>query len=82
MDKLRKKIDELDVQILDLLNERAKCVLEIGRIKQQQQTSVVVPQREQELLSRMVALNQGPMTEEMVRHLYQNIMDTLKVLQK
>ena len=82
MDKLRNRIDELDAELLELLNERAKCVMEIGAIKQKEQTEVVVPQREKELLDRLTLLNEGPMTERMVHHLFQEIIDTLKDLQK
>lgn len=82
MDKLRNRIDELDAELLELLNERAKCVMEIGEIKQKEQTEVVVPQREKELLDRLTLLNEGPMTERMVQHLFQEIIDTLKDLQK
>ena len=82
MDKLRNRIDELDAELLELLNERAKCVMEIGAIKQIEQTEVGVPQREKELLERLTLLNEGPMTERMVHHLFQEIIDTLKDLQK
>ena len=82
MNKLRNRIDELDAELLELLNERAKCVMEIGAIKQKEQTEVVVPQREKELLDRLTLLNEGPMTERMIHHLFQEIIDTLKDLQK
>ena len=82
MDKLRKRIDELDAEMLKLLNERAECVVKIGVIKQKEESEVVVPQREKELLNRLTKLNNGPMTEKMVRRLFQEIIDTLKELQK
>ena len=82
MEKLREHIDELDAELLALLNERAKCVMKIGAIKQKEKTEVFVPQREIELLDRLTSLNQGPMTAEMVLHIFQEIIDTLKELQK
>ena len=82
MDKLRKRIDELDAEMLKLLNERAECVVKIGVIKQKEESEVVVPQREKELLNRLTKLNNGPMTEKMVHCLFQEIIDTLKELQK
>ena len=82
MDKLRGRIDELDAELLALLNERAKCVMEIGAIKQKENTDVLVPQRETELLDRLSSLNQGPMTADMVLYIFQQIIDTLKELQK
>ena len=82
LEKLRERIDELDAELLALLNERAKCVMKIGVIKQKEKTEVLVPQREIELLDRLTSLNQGPMTAEMVLHIFQEIIDTLKELQK
>ena len=82
MDKLRERIDELDAELLAMLNERAKCVMKIGAIKQKENTEVFVPQREIELLNRLTSLNQGPMTAEMVLYIFQEIIDTLKELQK
>ena len=82
MEKLRGRINELDAELLALLNERAKCVMKIGAIKQKENTKVLVPQREIELLNRLKLLNQGPMTTEMVLHIFQQIIDTLKELQK
>jgi len=43
LDKLRKRIDELDAELLKLLNERAECVVKIGAIKQKEESKVVVP---------------------------------------
>ncbi len=82
MEKLRERIDELDAELLALLNERAKCVMKIGAIKQKEKTEVLVPQREIELLDRLTSLNQGPMTAGMVLQIFQEIIDTLKELQK
>ena len=80
--KLRSRIDELDSELLKLLNERAKCVINIGKIKQKEKKDVLVPLREKELLDRLLTVNKGPMKDEMVIYLFQQIIDTLKDLQK
>lgn len=82
LEKLRGRIDELDAELLALLNERAKCVIKIGEIKQKEDKEILVPQREIELLERLSSLNRGPMTTEMVLHIFQEIIDSLKELQK
>jgi len=82
LEKLRSRIDELDCKLLKLLNERAKCVIEIGIIKQKEKKDVLVPLREKELLDRLSKVNKGPMTDAMVIYLFQQIIDTLKDLQK
>ena len=82
LEKLRSRIDELDSELLKLLNERAKCVIKIGKIKQKEKKDVLVPLREKELLDRLRIVNKGPMTDAMVIYLFQQIIDTLKDLQK
>ena len=82
LEKLRLRIDELDSELLKLLNERAKLVIEIGKIKQKEKKDVLVPLREKELLDRLRKVNKGPMTDAMVLYLFQQIIDTLKDLQK
>ena len=82
LEKLRSRIDELDSELLKLLNERAKCVIKIGKIKQKEKKDVLVPLREKELLDRLRKVNKGPMTDAMVIYLFQQIIDTLKDLQK
>ena len=82
LEKLRSHIDELDSELLKLLIERAKCVIKIGKIKQKEKKGVLVPLREKELLDRLRTVNKGPMTDAMVNYLFQQIIDTLKDLQK
>ena len=82
LEKLRSLIDELDIELLKLLNERAKFVIEIGKIKQKEKKDVLVPLREKELLDCLRKVNKGPMTDAMVMNLFQQIIDTLKDLQK
>ena len=82
LEKLSSRIDELDSELLKKLNERAKCVIEIGKIKQKEKKDVLVPLREKELLERLGKVNKGPMTDAMVMNLFQQIIDTLKDLQK
>ena len=82
MDRLRFRIDELDIELLKILNERAKCVTEIGKIKHKEKKDVLVPLREKEVLDRLLTVNKGPMTDVMVMYLFQQIIDVLKDLQK
>ena len=82
LEKLRSRINALDTELLKLLNERAKYVIKIGKIKQKEKKDVLVPLREKELLDRLLTFNKGPMTDAMVIYLFQQIIDTLKDLQK
>jgi len=70
---LRKKIDGLDDEILRLLNERARLVLDIGREKAKLSSVPHVPEREREILERLTASNPGPFPNDGIRTLYREI---------
>lgn len=74
LDPYRKMIDEADAQIVRLLNERLCAAREIGRLKQESDTPVYVPAREQQVFEKVMALNQGPMSDAHVRAIYREIM--------
>ena len=56
LENLRKKIDELDTQLIQLINERAKVSKQIGLVKNQTQTSVFQPDREKKVLDHIRSL--------------------------
>ena len=53
LDPLRKQIDALDAKIVELLNDRAKVVVEIGKIKQQNNSPIYAPDRERAVLQKL-----------------------------
>lgn len=79
---LRKRIDELDVQIVELLNERAKVVVEIGQAKQADDAPTYVPDREQAILNRITELNTGPLPPKTLRAIYRELMSGSFALEK
>jgi len=78
----RRKIDAIDLQLLKLLNERARCVREIGQIKRQTGLPIREPQREQEVLRHVLKANPGPLDNEAVRRLFERIVDEGRALQQ
>ncbi len=72
----RKEIDRLDDQILRLLNERSKSVIEIGRLKKQSdnEANLHTPRREAEIVDRLMNRNTGPFPNEAIRSVYREIM--------
>jgi chorismate mutase-like protein len=70
----RTKIDAIDTTLLHLLNVRAAFALEVGRLKGASGIALRVPAREQEILSRMKALNPGPLDSEAVEKIYRLIL--------
>ena len=69
----RKRIDEVDAMLLDLLSDRSGCVMEIGRIKRRRQLAVRDPQREERILGRIVRNNKGPLADEAVARIFETI---------
>src|SRR5947208_15406763 len=78
----RKAIDKLDEQIVALLNERTKHVLEIGAIKLKAGEEIYAPHRELAVLDRVCKLNQGPITDESLRAIYREVMSCALSLEK
>ena len=78
----RKKIDELDEQIVKLLNERAACAIAIGDIKRNNGAAIYEPQREQQVIQHARGINPGPLTAEQVQEVYERIMDVMRALQR
>ncbi|OGB90758.1 MAG: prephenate dehydratase [candidate division NC10 bacterium RIFCSPLOWO2_12_FULL_66_18] len=71
--ELRKTIDEIDSQILRLLNRRAELVLEVGRLKAEQNLEYHVPQREEEIYARLAGENTGPFPVQAVRPVFREV---------
>ena len=71
----RRRMDEIDKQLVALLNERSHCALEIGRIKQEQGIPIYQPARENEVLANAESNNQGPLSHAAIRRLFERIID-------
>ena len=77
----RRNIDEVDGRILELLNERFRCVQEIGKHKNDTRRSPYDPARERAVVKRLVELNEGPFPDEAVEHVFREIMSAALALQ-
>ncbi len=80
--ELRHAIDHCDEQIVNLLNERTRHVLGIGELKRAAGQEIYVPNRERTVLQRVCKANQGPITDESLRHIYREIMSSALALEK
>ncbi len=72
-DSIRKEIDTLDSQILDLLSSRISCAKEIGRMKMENGEAVYVPSREILVFKNLLAKNAGRIDESALRAIYREI---------
>ncbi|MGH9640746.1 MAG: chorismate mutase [Bryobacteraceae bacterium] len=77
----RKRIDEIDLEILRLLNERSRCAVEIGQCKKHLSLPAWSPDREAEILQRVVGANRGPLCDAAVRRLFERIIDETRSLE-
>ena len=80
--KVRNRMDELDARLVALLNERASCAQEIGRLKDTVGLKVYQPQREREVLSHVRSENTGPLDGEAITRLFERIIDEARRLER
>lgn len=78
----RKRIDSIDDKILQLLSDRAKVALEIGKIKARRGDDVFASGREREILNRLMSQNKGLLTDESIEDIFQTIFATCRSIQK
>lgn len=78
----RARIDAVDQQLVDLLNQRLQYVLEIGRLKRQHGRPVQDLQRERAILERLTAYNQGPLSTQTIEDLFNRIMQEARNLEE
>lgn len=82
IDDWRAKIDEIDRKLVELLNERSRCAIEIGRMKQVLNMRVYDPEREREVIRRVKAENQGPLDDEGLQRLFERIIDECRHIER
>ena len=78
----RKKIDEINGQLGELLSERARCALEVGKIKRANGQPSYAPERETAVLRQLEALNEGPLSNEAVQRIFRQIIDEARRLEQ
>ena len=78
----RRKIDEIDRRLVELLNERSRCVVEIGKIKQTTGEALYQPDREKQVLDGVVQANPGPLADAAIRRLFERILDEARSVER
>lgn len=84
LSELRETIDGIDQQILQLINQRAQCAIEVARTKQAEGEtgSFYRPDREAQVLRRIKELNPGPLSDDTAAHLFREVMSACLALEK
>ena len=75
IEKLRAQIDQVDEKILDLLNKRVGIAQKIAHIKSNTgSVDFYRPEREAQILRKVMDLNEGPLSDDAVATLFREIM--------
>ena len=86
LDSLRNEIDRLDSDIHRLLNERARCAQQVADVKNAQANGEPVvyyrPEREAQVLRRVMERNKGPLSDETAAGLFREIMSACLALEE
>ena len=78
----RRRIDEIDKNLVELLNERSRCVVEIGKIKRTTGEPLYQPERENQVLDGVVRANPGPLPDAAIRRLFERILDEARSVER
>ena len=82
LDELRRRIDELDEQLVRLLNERAECALAVGAEKKASRMEIYQPQREADVLAHVQRINTGPLDDGAIKRLFERVIDEARRLER
>lgn len=79
---LRDEVDRIDDRILEFLNERARVVIEIARVKAETSVGPYAPEREREIYQRLMDKNPGPFPSLALKNVFREIMSASLSLEK
>ncbi len=83
LDELRADIDRVDEVLVRLLNERARCVCEIGQIKKERGIAIYQPDREKDVLNHVRGVGaEGPLGADAIARLFERIIDEARRLER
>src|SRR6201984_483450 len=78
----RKKIDELDRKLVELISERAKAAIAIGKLKRDTSMPIYEPDRERVVFENVQGSNPGPLPGRDLVRIYERIIDVMRNVQK
>jgi chorismate mutase/prephenate dehydratase len=81
LDDLRNGIDDINLKLVTLFNQRARLAQEIGHLKHADGAPIYQPVRERQVLDRVVQYNQGPLTADHLRRIFQEIISACTALE-
>jgi chorismate mutase len=82
MEGWRRRIDEIDLLLVQLFNERTQCAIEIGHIKKRLSLEIYSPQREAQVIANVTTANGGPLDSEAIRRLFERVIDEARRIER
>lgn len=82
LNPIREKIDKIDHRLVELINQRLGLAAEIGKIKRSTGGEIYVPEREDAVIRKVTADNQGPIKNEALQAIYRELMSAAIALEK
>jgi chorismate mutase/prephenate dehydratase len=81
LDELRERLDILDEQVMSLLSERARVILQVADFKRHHGLPVYVPEREAALIERLRLINPGPLSGDAIERIYRTVVEEMRKLE-
>jgi chorismate mutase len=78
----RRKIDEIDRKLVELINQRAEAARAIGRLKRNTNMPIYEPDREKIIFDNVRQLNRGPLEHQDLIRVYERLIDVMRKIQK
>lgn len=82
MGEWRQRIDDIDLQLVRLFNERTQCAIEIGHIKKRIGLEIYSPSREAQVIANVTNANNGPLDAEAIRRLFERVIDEARRIER
>lgn len=82
IDDWRIRIDEIDLELVRLFNERTTCAIEIGHIKKRMGLEIYSPTREAQVIVNVTQANHGPLDAEAIRRLFERVIDEARRIER
>ena len=79
---LRAQIDRIDRELVGLMNARAEVARQIGHLKKSSGQETYDPSREEMVLERVTATNQGPLSADSLKAVYRELISGSRAIEQ
>ncbi len=80
--EIRKKIDNIDAKLVEMISERANCAIAIGNLKTSGSKSIFAPDREMQVMNGVLRNNKGPLSDASMSAIFREVISACRALEK